>query len=101
MADAASIGSVLIPEMERRGYSREFAGGITVAASTNGNDHPARASRWSSIAFIASESVGRLFLSGAIPGLILIGLVQMSINGIISTKRATRRSDIQFTVPRS
>ena len=32
VADAASIGSVLIPEMERRGYSREYAAGITVAA---------------------------------------------------------------------
>jgi len=35
-SDTASIGAVLIPEMERRGYPRKFASGITVASSTMG-----------------------------------------------------------------
>ncbi len=35
-SDTASIGSILIPEMERRGYPRSFAAGITVASSTMG-----------------------------------------------------------------
>jgi tripartite ATP-independent transporter DctM subunit len=85
VADAASIGAVLIPEMERRGYSREFAAGITVAASTMGMIIPPSIPMVI-YAFVASESVGRLFLAGAIPG-ILIGLVQMSINGVISVRR--------------
>ncbi len=85
VADAASIGAVLIPEMERRGYSREFASGITVAASTMGMIIPPSIPMVI-YAFVASESVGRLFLAGAIPG-ILIGLVQMSINAIISRRR--------------
>lgn len=85
VADAASIGAVLIPEMERRGYSRAFAGGITVAASTMGMIIPPSIPMVI-YAFVASESVGRLFLAGAIPG-ILIGLVQMSINAIISRRR--------------
>jgi tripartite ATP-independent transporter DctM subunit len=85
VADAASIGAVLIPEMERRGYSREFASGITVAASTMGMIIPPSIPMVI-YAFVASESVGRLFLAGAIPG-ILIGLVQMSINAIISRCR--------------
>jgi tripartite ATP-independent transporter DctM subunit len=84
VADAASIGAVLIPEMERRGYSREFAAGITVAASTMGMIIPPSIPMVI-YAFVASESVGRLFLAGAIPG-ILIGLVQMSINGVISVR---------------
>jgi len=97
VADAASIGSVLIPEMEKRGYSREYAAGITVAATTNGMIIPP------SIpiviyAFMATESVGKLFLAATIPGLIL-GLVQMVINGIISAKRNYPVEDIQFTVP--
>jgi tripartite ATP-independent transporter DctM subunit len=96
VADAASIGSVLIPEMEKRGYSREYAAGITVAATTNGMIIPP------SIpiviyAFMATESVGKLFLAAAIPGLIL-GLVQMAINGVISAKRRYPVEEIRFTV---
>jgi tripartite ATP-independent transporter DctM subunit len=97
VADAASIGSVLIPEMERRGYSREYAAGITVAATTNGMIIPPSIPMVI-FAFMATESVGKLFLSTAIPGLIL-GLVQMAINGIISTKHNYPIEDIRFTVP--
>jgi tripartite ATP-independent transporter DctM subunit len=85
VADAASIGAVMIPEMERRGYSREFAAGITVAASTMGMIIPPSIPMVI-YAFVASESVGRLFLAGAIPG-ILIGLVQMAINAVVSARR--------------
>ena len=85
VADAASIGAVLIPEMERRGYSRQFAAGITVAASTMGMIIPPSIPMVI-YAFVASESVGRLFLAGAIPG-VLIGLVQMSINGLLSARQ--------------
>ena len=97
VADAASIGSVLIPEMEKRGYSREYAAGITVAATTNGMIIPPSIPMVI-FAFMAMESVGKLFLSTAIPGLIL-GLVQMAINGIISAKRNYPVEDIRFTVP--
>jgi tripartite ATP-independent transporter DctM subunit len=97
VADAASIGSVLIPEMERRGYSREYAAGITVAATTNGMIIPPSIPMVI-FAFMATESVGKLFLSTAVPGLIL-GLVQMGINGIIARKRHYPVEDIQFTVP--
>jgi tripartite ATP-independent transporter DctM subunit len=97
VADAASIGSVLIPEMERRGYSRQYAAGITVAATTNGMIIPPSIPMVI-FAFMATESVGKLFLSTAIPGLIL-GLVQMGINGIISRKHNYPVEDIQFTLP--
>ena len=35
-SDTASIGSILIPEMKRRGYPEQFAAGLTVASSTMG-----------------------------------------------------------------
>jgi len=35
-ADVASIGPVLIPMMERKGYGRDFAVAVTVCASTTG-----------------------------------------------------------------
>jgi tripartite ATP-independent transporter DctM subunit len=94
VADAASIGAVLIPEMERRGYRREFAAGITVAASTMGMIIPPSIPMVI-YAFVSSESVGRLFLAGAIPG-ILIGLAQMSINGILSVRRRLPVEEVHF-----
>ncbi len=97
VADAASIGAVLIPEMERRGYSREFAGGITVAASTMGMIIPPSIPMVI-YAFVASESVGRLFLAGAVPG-ILIGLMQMSINAVIAKRRHYPVEAVQLTAP--
>jgi tripartite ATP-independent transporter DctM subunit len=76
-SDTASVGSILIPEMERRGYARRFAAGITVASSTMGMIIPP------SIpvilyAVVAQESVGQLFLGGAIPGL-MIGVFQLGM----------------------
>lgn len=76
-SDTASVGSILIPEMEHRGYTRRFAAGITVASSTMGMIIPP------SIpvvlyAVVAQESVGQLFLGGTIPG-IMIGLFQFGI----------------------
>ena len=74
-SDTASIGSVLIPEMEQRGYKREVAAGITVASSTMGMIIPP------SIPMVlysvaAQESVGKLFLGGVFPG-VMVGLLQM------------------------
>ena len=84
-SDTASIGSVLIPAMEKRGYPRAFASGITVASSTMGMIIPP------SIpivlyAVVSQESVGRLFLGGVIPG-IMVGLLQLVFVLAISRRR--------------
>jgi tripartite ATP-independent transporter DctM subunit len=76
-SDVASLGSILIPEQQRRGYPAHFAAGITVASSTMGMIIPP------SIAMViyaiaSQQSVGRLFLGGAVPG-ILIGVSQLMI----------------------
>ena len=76
-SDTASIGSVLIPEMEERGYPKGFAAGITVASSTMGMIIPP------SIPIViyavaAQESVGKLFLGGLIPG-VLVGVIQLAL----------------------
>ena len=60
-SDTASIGSVLIPEMEKRGYPRAFASGITVASSTMGMIIPPSIPMVL-YAVVSQESVGRLFL---------------------------------------
>jgi C4-dicarboxylate transporter DctM subunit len=90
-ADAAGTGSVLIPAMARAGYSRPFAAALTAAASTIGPIIPP------SIPFVvfgvlASVSIGRLFLGGAIPGL-LMGLYLMIAVYIIARRRGYARGE--------
>ncbi|HIA46828.1 MAG TPA: TRAP transporter large permease [Candidatus Hydrogenedentes bacterium] len=90
-SDTASIGSILIPEMEKRGYPRQFAAGITVASSTMGMIIPP------SIpvvlyAIVAQESVGQLFLGGMIPG-IMIGLFQFMITMFLARRHNFPKED--------
>jgi tripartite ATP-independent transporter DctM subunit len=77
VSDTASIGAVLIPEMEKKGYTPQFASGITVASSTMGMIIPPSIPMVI-YAFVAEESVGKLFLGGVIPGL-MIGIFMMGI----------------------
>jgi tripartite ATP-independent transporter DctM subunit len=91
-SDTASIGSVLIPEMEKRGYPPAFAAGITVASSTMGMIIPPSIPMVL-YAVVAQESVGRLFLAGAIPG-VLIGMLQLAIVLAISHRRDYPRETV-------
>lgn len=88
-SDTASVGAVMIPEMKRRGYSSEFAAGITVASSTMGMIIPPSVPMVL-YAVVAQESVGRLFLGGLLPGL-MIGLVQLVIMFTIAHRRGYPR----------
>ena len=72
-ATCSAIGSAGIPEMRRRGYSPGFAAGIIAAGGTLGILLPP------SIVMIlyavaAEQSLGRLFLAGIGPGLLLVAL---------------------------
>jgi len=72
-ATCSAIGSAGIPEMRRRGYSPGFAAGIIAAGGTLGILLPP------SIVMIlyavaAEQSLGRLFLAGIGPGMLLVGL---------------------------
>ncbi|MDX9860764.1 MAG: TRAP transporter large permease [Rhodospirillales bacterium] len=95
VSDTASIGAVLIPEMEHKGYSREFASGITVASSTMGMIIPPSIPMVI-YAFIAEESVGRLFLGGLIPG-VLIGVLMLAITYAVSVWRGYPIEDIALS----
>ena len=73
VASAATIGSVGYPEISKRGYSKPIALGSIAAGGTLGILIPP------SIIFIiygslSDVSVGRLFLAGLVPGLLLAGL---------------------------
>jgi tripartite ATP-independent transporter DctM subunit len=94
-SDTASIGSILIPEMQQRGYPREFAAGITVASSTMGMIIPPSIPMVI-YAVTAQESVGKLFLGGVIPGL-LVGVLQTALVYWISQRRRYPQENRVFT----
>ena len=85
VADAAGTGTVLIPAMKKVGYSVPFSAAIVGAAGTIGPIIPP------SIPFvlygsIASVSIGRLLLGGAVPG-VLMGIMLMIFVYFIAKRR--------------
>ena len=75
LADAAGLGAVGIPEMERAGYRRRFAAAVTLCASVMGPMIPPSINLVI-YGVIAQVSIGKLFLAGVLPG-IVIGLALM------------------------
>ena len=91
VSDTASIGSILIPEMKKRGYPEDYAAGLTVASSTMGMIIPPSIPMVL-YAVTAQESVGRLFLGGVFPG-IMVGVFQLLITIWISNKYSYPREE--------
>ena len=74
VADTSSIGSVMIPEMERKGYPRVFATNVTIAGSVQAIlIPPSHNAVIYSLAAGGTVSIAHLFLAGVIPGLLLGG----------------------------
>ncbi|HEY0291287.1 MAG TPA: TRAP transporter large permease [Hansschlegelia sp.] len=72
-ATCSAIGSAGIPEMRKRGYSPGFAAGIIAAGGTLGILLPPSITMIL-YAVAAEQSLGRLFLAGVGPGLLLVAL---------------------------
>ncbi len=98
-ATTAAVGTIMIPEMEKRGYTRRFATSLAVSVGPLGQIIPP------SIPFIvwgviAEVSITRLFLSGVVPG-IMDGITYMVVcyfiakrEGISKERRASFREII-------
>ena len=72
VADTASIGSVMIPEMEKKGYPREYAAAVTASGSVQAIlIPPSHNSVIYSLAAGGTVSIATLFIAGVLPGLIL------------------------------
>lgn len=85
-ADTSAIGSVLIPAMKKDGYPSAYAAAVTAASSTIGPIIPP------SIPLVvygllSHVSIGKLFLAGAIPG-IMMGVYLLVASFTISHRRA-------------
>ena len=84
VADIAGLGTVEVKAMKDRGYPVEFAGALTVATAVIGPIIPPSISLVI-YGFLADTSVGRLFLGGIIPG-ILIGISLMLWNRFLAIR---------------
>ena len=72
VADCAGLGAIEIKAMKERGYKPEFAAAVTVCSAVVGPIIPPSIGLVI-FAFLAQQSVERMFLAGMIPG-IIIGL---------------------------
>ncbi|MEW6265583.1 MAG: TRAP transporter large permease [Thermodesulfobacteriota bacterium] len=69
-AEAAGLGKLELPLMEKAGYEKPFALGLISAASIIGPIIPPSV-QMVLYAMIAEQSVGRLFVGGVVPGMIM------------------------------
>ncbi|MDD6073698.1 MAG: TRAP transporter large permease [Clostridium sp.] len=84
-ADCAMQSQMLVPEMEKRGYSKAFSAAITAASSAATPVIPPGVNLIV-YALIAQVSLGRVFAAGYVPG-ILMAISMMITVAIISKKR--------------
>jgi len=86
VADAASVGSVLIPEMEKRGYAKGFSVVVTSYSASIGILIPPSIGMIL-YSVVSDVSIAKLFAAGYIPG-VLYGLCLMTVAYFIAKKRS-------------
>jgi len=87
VADTASIGSVLIPQMEKNGYPRVFATNVTICGSVQAIlIPPSHNAVIYSLAAGGTVSIAHLFLAGVMPGL-LLGVTLMTMCLFVARKQ--------------
>ena len=84
VADTSALGSMLIPAMEKQGYSRKFAAAVTAASSVIGPIIPP-SGIMIIYAYVMGESVAALFLAGIVPG-VLVGLGLMLVVKLMANR---------------
>jgi tripartite ATP-independent transporter DctM subunit len=97
LSDVSALGPALVPAMEKKGYTREFAAAITAGSSLLGAVIPPSVVAVVYAGIVGGVSVGALFLAGIVPGL----LITVSHIAIVAFKgrrlrwpRAERRASL-------
>jgi tripartite ATP-independent transporter DctM subunit len=94
MADTASVGSVLIPEMARKGYPKDFATAVTVSGSVQAIlIPPSHNAIIYSLAAGGSISIAALFVAGVLPGL-LLGLTLAILCLVVARRKDFPRGQV-------
>ncbi len=94
VADVSALGSIIIPQMEKKGYPKPFAAAITAASAIIGPIIPP-SGIMIIYAYVMGESVAALFLAGIVPG-VLIGVALM-----ITIKLMADRYKLPEALPRA
>lgn len=94
VADVSALGSIIIPQMEKKGYPKPFAAAITAASAIIGPIIPP-SGIMIIYAYVMGESVAALFLAGIVPGF-LIGVALM-----ITIKLMYKRFGLPEPLPRA
>ncbi len=86
VAAVSAVGGFMIPEMNKKGYDKDFNVSVSVTAATTGLVIPP-----SNVMIVYSlaaggVSIAAMFLAGFLPG-ILIGVSLMIVSGVISVRR--------------
>ena len=76
-ADVASVGSMLIPMMEKQGYDRDFSVNVTVTSACQSMIIPPSHNMIIFALAAGSVSTGKMFLAGIVPGLLLAGSLML------------------------
>lgn len=93
-ATTAAVGGVMIDEMEKQGYKRDYAAALSTAVGPLGQMIPPSIPMviWG---VLAEQSIAKLFLAGVLPGLfsaagfILVSIWYAKRNNIIADRRTT------------
>lgn len=100
VADTSAIGSMMIPAMEKNGYTRRFSAAVTAASSVIGPIIPP-SGIMIIYAFVMNVSVAGLFAAGLVPGL-LVGFGLMAVTVFLSKRRnypvASKRASMKEVV---
>ncbi|UCH75327.1 MAG: TRAP transporter large permease [Rhodospirillales bacterium] len=84
VADCAGLGAIEIKAMRERGYKPEFAAAVTVCSAVIGPLIPPSIGLVI-YAFLAQQSVERMFLAGVVPG-VLVGFSLMVFNRVLAAR---------------
>jgi len=93
VADAASIGGMMIPGMKKAGYPADFSAAVTAASSTVGPIIPPSVPMII-VGSLSGISVGKMFIAGAVPG-VLLGVAMMITTYILAVRRGYPRQEWQ------
>lgn len=93
VADVSSIGSIMIPMMEQKGYDKDYSINVTITSSVQGIIIPPSHNMIIySLAAGGGISVAKLFLGGIVPG-VLLGIALMILSYAIAVKRGYPREE--------
>jgi tripartite ATP-independent transporter DctM subunit len=98
VADASSVSAVLHPIMRQRGYDDTFSASINASSAVIGPIFPPSIPMIF-IGLITGLSIGRLFLGGVVPGLLMAGFLWV-VSAVESGRRKYSRVEARFSMSR-